>query len=151
MIATIAGVASRQAAFHFQFTQRLVKSQEDVRGRCVAKFAVFLEAAKLAQEIKTQTSRATLGSKQDRSAANDKRETGRAFDAFVGRRNEKINAASFEIDWQRAKAAHGVHDKNFPFLSDNWSDDINWVQNPRSGFAMDHRHMSDSVIGIQAG
>src|SRR5260221_5691531 len=110
MVGGVAGSARSDAALQIQLTQRLVKSEDRMRRRGVAKLAVLFKALPLAEQVQAQAARAALGGKQPLAARDHERKTGHSFQTFVWGANQEIDPGRVEIHRHPAKAADGVHD-----------------------------------------
>jgi len=83
IIASITRGARENSAFLFQFLQRLVECQDNMRRGRVTELAVLVEALQLREEIEAEAARGTLCCHEVGAAAKDEGKTGHALDAFV--------------------------------------------------------------------
>src|SRR5690349_3691917 len=105
VVCPVASPARRHASLPLKFLQRLIKGQNGVSRRGIAKLAVTIEALELLQQIQAQAPRAARARHEQVAPAKHKTEARNSFQALVGRGNEEVDAAVRKVDWNRAEAA----------------------------------------------
>src|SRR5438105_6378625 len=110
VIGRVARGSRRNAPFQLQFAQGSVEGKDRMRGRRVTKLPVLFEPLPLGKQIQAQASSPALAGEQRFAPGDDKGKTGDSFETFVRGGNQEIDGPRVQINRNRSKAAHSIHD-----------------------------------------
>src|SRR5579883_2026073 len=94
-----------------ELPQGLIKGQYRMGRWRVAELSVAVEPAELVQQIQAQAAYISVASLEQRAPAKNEAKSGHAFQTLVRRRDQEIDAASLEVDWNSAETAHRIHNE----------------------------------------
>ena len=135
----IAGVTNSDAAFLLEFSDRLMERGYNMRRRGKAPFAaVLFHHTPLIVEVKRERSGVSFAGFKSFNASNDEGKARYALNAFIGRRDEKINADFRNIDINAAKRTHGIDNEKLAGIFDHFADGFNVIENTSGRFTMHH-------------
>ena len=150
MVPSVTCAARHHPTFPFHLVECLAEGQNRVRRRSVTELAILLKALKLTQKVQAQTPSIALASNELLPPAKNEGKARNSLNAFVGRGNQEVNAASLEVDWDCPETAHRIHDVDLSVFPGNAPDRLEGIEDASGRFAMDHgnvRHIP--ILGEQ--
>ena len=125
-----------------------MKCGNDVSRRGETPFStVFFHNAPLIVKIQRQRAGIAFAGLKLFNISDDKRKTGDALNAFIGRRNKEVDADFRHVDIHTAKRTHGIHNEGFAGRFYNGTHGSDVIENTGGCFTMHHGDDGDIGIG----